>query len=242
VLVGAVLLGGIAKGIGTGGREQRGGRPRCARRGARDALRAPVRAADPCGTNPQPFELRAYVDLGRGAALGVARANAVAAEFPDGDTFASVRIRVTVRDPATSETGGHEPPIKARAEAELVPLAQIKLPEGDDGEYRERSDQGAADGHANLRRPNSRGNTPLAPRKPQIAGFSVLGSQPSTRVAVFRERARPPIPAPDRSLADTRADPATGLALAAGPLRPKEAGYEPSPSDLRRSRPRSTLT
>jgi hypothetical protein len=115
------------------------------------------------GTNPQPFELRAYEDLGRGAALGVARANAVEAEFPEGDTFAPVRIRVTVRDPATSETGGHEAPMKARAEAELVPLAQIKLPEGDDGEYRARSDQGAADGHGNLRRPSSRGNTPLAP-------------------------------------------------------------------------------
>jgi hypothetical protein len=44
-----------------------------------------------------------------------------------------------VRDPATSDAGGrhHEAAIKARAEAELAPPAQIGLPlTGGDGEYR----------------------------------------------------------------------------------------------------------
>jgi hypothetical protein len=77
-------------------------------------------------------------DVGRDAALGVARANGEV-EFPDGDTFAPTQIRVTVRDPAMSGAGGHhhEAAIKAQAEAELAPPVQIGLPlTGGDGEYR----------------------------------------------------------------------------------------------------------
>jgi hypothetical protein len=49
-----------------------------------------------------------------------------------------VFIRVTVRDPATSGAGGHhhETPIKARAEADLAPPAQLHLAlAGGDGEH-----------------------------------------------------------------------------------------------------------
>src|SRR5262249_57952292 len=89
--------------------------------------------------NPRHLEVGPYEALGRDAALGVARANGarnVAVEFPDGDTFAPTRIRVSVRDPATSDAGGrhHEAPVKARAEAALAPPAQIGLPlSGGDG-------------------------------------------------------------------------------------------------------------
>ena len=49
-----------------------------------------------------------------------------------------MRVRVTVRDAAESDAGGHhhEAAIQARAEAELAPPAQLNLPlGGGDGEY-----------------------------------------------------------------------------------------------------------
>jgi hypothetical protein len=71
----------------------------------------------------------------------VARTNGarnVAVKFPDGDSSASTQISVPVRDPATSDAGGHhhEAQIRASADAELAPPAQIGLPlTGGDGEY-----------------------------------------------------------------------------------------------------------
>src|SRR4051812_5202499 len=78
--------------------------------------------------------------MGHDAALGVARANGadnVDVKLPDGDTFAPTRIRVTVRDPATSDAGGHRhlAAVKATAEAELAPLAQVPTGVGDPGQY-----------------------------------------------------------------------------------------------------------
>jgi len=144
VLVGAVLLGGIAKGIGKGGREQRAA-DLGALAGARAMREAYTRLFEPPDfeghANPRHLEVGAYKDLGRDAALGVARVNGarnVAVGFPDGDSFAPTRIRVTVRDPAKSDAGGHhhEAAIRARADAELAPPAQIGLPlTGGDGEY-----------------------------------------------------------------------------------------------------------
>ncbi|HEX4625950.1 MAG TPA: transglycosylase SLT domain-containing protein [Solirubrobacteraceae bacterium] len=145
VLVGAVFLGGVAQGIGKGGREQRAA-DLGALAGARAMREAYTRLFEPPDyageANPRHLEVGPYKDLGRDAAVGVARANGarnVGVEFPDGDTFAPTQIRVTVRDPATSDAGGrhHEAAIKARAEAELAPPAQIGLPlTGGDGEYR----------------------------------------------------------------------------------------------------------
>ena len=145
VLVGAVFLGGVAQGIGKGGREQRAA-DLGALAGARAMREAYARLFEPPDyageANPRHLEVGPYKDLGRDAALGVARANGarnVEVEFPDGDTFAPTQIRVTVRDPATSDVGGrpHAAAIKARAEAEPAPPAQVGLPlTGGDGEYR----------------------------------------------------------------------------------------------------------
>jgi hypothetical protein len=144
VLVGAVLLGGVARGIGKGGREQRAA-DLGALAGARAMREAYTRLFEPPDfegrANPRHLEVGAYKDLGRQEALGVARANGartVEVKFPDGETFAPVQIRVTVRDPATSDAGGHhrEAQIKASADAELAPPSQIGLPlTGGDGEY-----------------------------------------------------------------------------------------------------------
>ncbi|MFL5975446.1 MAG: hypothetical protein ACJ76G_09945 [Solirubrobacterales bacterium] len=143
-VVGAVLLGGVAQGIGKGGREQRAadlGALAAARtmHDAYDRLFEPP-TLDDGRANPRHLEVGAYERMGREAALGVARANGaddVEVKFPDGDTFAPTRIRVTVRDPATSDAGGHhhEAAIKASAEAELAPLAQVPTGIGDPGQY-----------------------------------------------------------------------------------------------------------
>jgi hypothetical protein len=144
VLVGAVLLGGVAQGIGKGGREQRAA-DLGALAGARAMRAAYPRLFEPPSfegqANPHHLEVEAYKTMGRDAALGVAQANGaknVEVGFPDGDTFGPTQIRVSVRDPATSDAGAHhhEAPIKARADAELAPPAQIGLPLGaGDGEY-----------------------------------------------------------------------------------------------------------
>jgi Transglycosylase SLT domain/D-alanyl-D-alanine carboxypeptidase len=145
-MVGAVLLGGIARGIGKGGREQRAA-DLGALAGARamhevyDRLFEPPTLGD-SRPNPRHLEVGAYKELGRQAALDVARANgahAVEVDFPDGDTFAPVRIRATVRDPATADVHGHhhEARLRARAEAELAPPATLDLSlSGDVGEYK----------------------------------------------------------------------------------------------------------
>jgi hypothetical protein len=137
-VVGAVLLGGIAQGIGKGGREQR-----AADLGALAGVRAMHEAYDRLfepATDPHHLEVAAYKRMGHDAALSVAHANGadnVDVAFPDGDTFAPTRIRVVVRDPATSDAGGHhhEAPVKATAEAELAPSAQISTGVGDPGQY-----------------------------------------------------------------------------------------------------------
>src|SRR3954468_20633598 len=119
-VVGAVLLGGVAQGIGKGGREQRAadlGALAAARtmHDAYDRLFEPP-AVDDGRANPRHLEVGADERMGRGGApgaggmggegpRGVARANGaddVEVKFPDGDTFAPTRIRVTARDPATS--------------------------------------------------------------------------------------------------------------------------------------------
>jgi hypothetical protein len=115
----AVVLGGVAQGIGKGGREQRAA-DLGALAGARAMHDAFERLFDPPefagAPNPRHLETR-----------------------HDGDTFAPTRIRLTVRDPATSDVGGHhyEAAIKARAEAELAPPALIPLGiTGENGEYK----------------------------------------------------------------------------------------------------------
>ena len=74
--------------------------------------------ADLCGqAQRQHLELGAHEDLGRTAALGVARANGaqnVEVAFPDGDTFAPVRLRVTLGVRASIGTRSARTPAAAR--------------------------------------------------------------------------------------------------------------------------------
>ena len=104
VLIGALMLGAVARAVGEEGAAQRaadlgalaGAR---AMHAAYPRLFEPVRFAD--RPNPAHLDRAAYLRLGRAAAERVARANgadAVAVAFPDGDSFAPVRVGVSVRE------------------------------------------------------------------------------------------------------------------------------------------------
>src|ERR671922_2266483 len=125
LLVGAVVLGGVAHAIGL-----RGDRQRAADLGALAAARALreayprvfVPAAIDGRPNPEHLERAEYIALGRRIAIATAQRNGaddVAVTFP-GDALAPLRVRVVVRDrielgPGASVAGD------ATAEAELVP-------------------------------------------------------------------------------------------------------------------------
>jgi hypothetical protein len=128
VLVGAFVLGGVARGVGLEAEQQR----------AAD-LAALAGAKALHDDYPRLFErgglsVAAYKDLGRRAALDVARRNGATraeATFPDGGSFAPVRIAVrVVRE---LEVAGERLAFTARAEAELAPPAA--LPDAGGGEY-----------------------------------------------------------------------------------------------------------
>jgi hypothetical protein len=129
VLVGAFVLGAVARGVGAEARDQRaadlgalaGAR---AMRAAYDRLFEPPEIAG--RANPRHLERGAYLEIGRAAAEGGARANgarSVEIAFPDARSFAPVRVAVTVRDPAVVELHGGRRTLalRARAEAELAP-------------------------------------------------------------------------------------------------------------------------
>jgi hypothetical protein len=129
VLVGAFVLGAIARGVGVQGRDQRAA-DLGALAGARAMRAVYYRLFEPATIrgrpNPRHLERADYLRRGRAAArAGASRngARAIAVEFPDSDEIAPVRIRVTVSDPAVVTAGGHraEAAIRARAEAELAP-------------------------------------------------------------------------------------------------------------------------
>jgi hypothetical protein len=125
VVLGAVVLGGVAQAI-----TRRGDRQRAADiaelAGARALHTAYPRVFEPAEIggrpNPSHLERAEYVAIGRRIALETARRNRareVDVEFP-GDALAPLRVRVRVRDritigPAASVAGD------AEAEAELVP-------------------------------------------------------------------------------------------------------------------------
>jgi hypothetical protein len=123
VLVGAFVPGAVAQGVGGQAAAQRAadlGRWRGAR-----AIRAEyARLFEPPAlrrrANPQHLEKAAYLEIGRTAAVRVARANDAPnadVAFPDGRTFAPVRIRVAVR--RRFAFGGRRLALRASAEAEL---------------------------------------------------------------------------------------------------------------------------
>jgi Transglycosylase SLT domain/D-alanyl-D-alanine carboxypeptidase len=129
VLVGAFVLGAIARGVGVQGSDQRAA-DLGALAGARAMRAVYYRLFEPAAIrgrrNPRHLGKGEYLRRGRTAALTTVRRNGAreaSVEFPDGEEIAPVRIRVTVSDPAVVKAGGRraEAPIRARAEAELAP-------------------------------------------------------------------------------------------------------------------------
>ena len=131
VLVGAFVLGAVARGVGVKGRHQ-GAADLGALGGARAMLGAYPRLFEPptiAGRpNPRHLEKSEYLALGRRAAKDTAARNgasAVEVSFPDARTMAPVRVRVLVRDAVVVRAGGErrEVAVKASAEAELSAAA-----------------------------------------------------------------------------------------------------------------------
>ena len=122
---GAVVLGAFAAGLGGRDAAQRAA-DLAALAGARAMHDAYERLFEPARLggrpNPRHLEKAAYVALGRAAAERVAVANGAPGAvvgFPDGATFAPVRISVDTR--RRIEIGGRGITLRAAAEAELAP-------------------------------------------------------------------------------------------------------------------------
>lgn len=134
--IGAVVLGGIAQGIGA-----RGDRQRAADLAALSAARAMhdayPRVFAPATTGTQHIERGEYLALARRAATQTAQRNGasdVAISFPGGG-LAPVRVRVTVRDPIA--VGPRERVDNAAiAEAELALAGAAAASGAGAGEYR----------------------------------------------------------------------------------------------------------
>ena len=130
VVLGALVLGLVSRGGGSEARAQR-----AADLGALAAARAMHDAysrlfepvfADRERPGADHLGKAEYLTLGRAAAVRVARANGAAGvrvAFPDGATFAPVRVRVTVRDVFEVRAGAAR--IEAAAEAELAPPGEL---------------------------------------------------------------------------------------------------------------------
>jgi soluble lytic murein transglycosylase-like protein len=129
VLVGVLVLGVVARGVAREAAAQRAA-DLAALAGARAMHDAYPRLFEPAviaeRPNPRHLERDDYLALGRAAAERVGRANGAGrAEiaFPDGDTFAPVRIRVAVRETfeVRRDAERRRLSVRAEAEAELAP-------------------------------------------------------------------------------------------------------------------------
>jgi len=129
VLLGSLVLGGVARAVGVRGERQRAA-DLAALAGARALRQAYPRVFAPplVGGRPNPdhLERAEYEALGRRIALATARRNGagdVDVTFP-GDALAPLRVRVAVHDPIViapgASVGG-----TASAEAELVPPGAV---------------------------------------------------------------------------------------------------------------------
>jgi hypothetical protein len=139
-LVGALVLGGVARGIGVQGERQRAA-DLAALAGAKAMHAAYPRLFEPAVVDGRPngrhLTAAAYEALGREAATATAARNgapATAIKFPDGDTFAPTRIAVTVSAPV--EVGDDAADASATAEAELAPPATLGTLAATGDEYR----------------------------------------------------------------------------------------------------------
>jgi hypothetical protein len=135
ILLGAFVLGAAAKGVGERSKAQRQA-DLAALAGARALHSAYPRLFEPAygrrRANPRHLEKSEYLALGRRAARVTAERNGatdVAIAFPDGASFAPVRIRATVTRRVTVERGAAREGADVRgvAEAELAPPDQLGL-------------------------------------------------------------------------------------------------------------------
>jgi len=141
VLAGALVLGGLARGIGAHADSQSAAdlAALAAARELRDRyprlFEPPLRDGRP---NPAHLERRDYLAAGVAAGEGTARHNGAAdvrVSYPDADPIAPTRVRVTIRD-AIVVAGAGSVADEVVAEAELSPPSQStgSAPSGD--EYR----------------------------------------------------------------------------------------------------------
>jgi hypothetical protein len=142
LLLGAAVLGAVARGIGTRSAAQRTA-DLAALAGARAMLDAYPRLFEPAevdgAPNPAHLEKGAYLDIGRQAALAMVTRNGPGIAdvgFPDEDELAPTRIRVTItrrveahRGAATARTD-----VEASADAELS-ASTLGYGAGAGGEY-----------------------------------------------------------------------------------------------------------
>ena len=143
VLLGALILGAVAQGIGAQSDEQRAA-DLAALAGARAMHDAYGGLFEPRQVGGRPnrahLERAVYLEGGRRAALATARSNGardVAVTFPDDDTFAPVRVRVEVRDAIdVGPRARDRVPAGARAEAELTAPPDVALWSAGPGDYR----------------------------------------------------------------------------------------------------------
>jgi hypothetical protein len=131
LLVGVLVLGAVARGVAREAAAQRAV-DLAALAGARAMQEANPRLFEPAvvdgAPNPRHLTRDAYLALARDAAERVARANGAEharAGFPDGSSFAPVRIRVSTRAVVEVRRGEErrELPIAVAAEAELAPVS-----------------------------------------------------------------------------------------------------------------------
>ena len=133
ILVGALILGAVARGVGVRSEGQRRA-DLAALAGARAMHGAYARLFEPVTVagreNPRHLEKAEYLALGRRAAEATARANGAGTtrvSFPDEATIAPVRVRVRVRERVEVGRGRERrgTDVQALAEAELAPPADL---------------------------------------------------------------------------------------------------------------------
>ena len=141
VLAGALVLGGVARGVGVQAEQQRAA-DLGALAGAQAMHGAYERLFEPAVIDGRPnarhLTVAAYTALGRRVAEQAARRNgatAVGVRFPDADAFAPVRIAVEASRKA-GVPGERAVRVTARAEAELAPPATFAAAARTGDEYR----------------------------------------------------------------------------------------------------------
>jgi hypothetical protein len=143
ILVGALVLGGIARGLGEHGDQQRTAdlAALAAGRALQEAYPHVFEPAEVAGlANANHLEREQYLAVGRRAAEATARRNgaeAIAVSFPQGGSSpAPTRVRVEVRDDI-AVGDGERVGAGAVAEAELTPAGSLGYAAGDaaQGEY-----------------------------------------------------------------------------------------------------------